>query len=232
MLLFSLSTLSFAGKWSGSGFFINGNGFIATAGHVIESKHQLLIKVTWGQSTYYAIAIAADFTRDAGIIKIFTNEITPHLNLRLDGQIGMGTLSLGFPLARQIGYKMVAGPGILLDHFYTKDFEWQTSSQACPGNSGGPLVDKNINAIGIITTGWFNPFSPCSTMSGAVKASVLRILAHEYGIHTHLSTLMDRFRGRFSEWEQAAQAAKPSVVFIEVVEIIPTEQGEFANDTL
>jgi serine protease Do len=137
----------------GSGFIVKPDGVIVTNNHVIENATD--IKVTLDDGTELpAKLLGADPKSDLAVLKIDAKQALPTIawgdssNLKLGDQIlaignpfGIGTtVTAGIVSAR--GRDLHSGP---YDDFI------QIDAPINHGNSGGPLVDKDGNVVGINT---------------------------------------------------------------------------------
>ena len=145
-ILLFYSVLSFAESWSGSGFFIAQNGYIATASHVVGNqstgKLATSVKVVYKGVTYTAKVIAVDFKNDVAIIKIHVHDnyvykVQPYSN---PGDI---VYAAGHPLG-------VTDTRVTNGTITDSANGWiYTNLYICHGNSGGVLLDSSNNALGV-----------------------------------------------------------------------------------
>ncbi|HEY4898363.1 MAG TPA: trypsin-like peptidase domain-containing protein [Candidatus Nanopelagicaceae bacterium] len=150
------------GSDTGSGFFIEANGYIMTNNHVIEAavldKTKITVKLS-NNHTYIATVVGRDTAYDLAVIKI---EVTGAPALILGNsnnvQVGDPVIAIGSPLGLQgtvtsgiISAKnrpvttssdSTAGESAFIDAL-------QTDAAINPGNSGGPLVDATGAVIGV-----------------------------------------------------------------------------------
>jgi S1-C subfamily serine protease len=144
-------------KASGSGFFISTSGIIATNAHVIEKANRIEIIVITesGASTYNAKPLMTDRNNDVALIQVsdenfkMLQDMPYSLTEKVD--IGEKVFTIGYPLNDIMGtnYKVTDGiisskSGIADDIRY-----YQISVPLQPGNSGGPLFNKDGNIVGI-----------------------------------------------------------------------------------
>lgn len=140
---------------SGSGFVFSSDGLILTNAHVIENSSRLRIYLLDGND-FTGEIIGADKETDIAIIKIFGSGYTP-VKLGISGNLKIGQLviAIGNPLGYQhsvstgvlsgVGRTMRTPGGQLIDDIL------QTDAALNPGNSGGPMIDTDGEAIGINT---------------------------------------------------------------------------------
>lgn len=147
---------------TGSGFFINSTGLVATNRHVVfETAGDYW--VNWNEKKYYAEVINRDPINDIALLRIKTNEKTPFIKLGDSSKLELGetVIAIGNVLG---GLQKTVSAGIIsglsrnilaTDETYHQTFELrgliQTDAAINPGNSGGPLVNLAGEAIGINT---------------------------------------------------------------------------------
>ena len=137
---------------AGSGVFINSEGYIVTNYHVIDDLREITVR-TNGED-YTATVIGKDEDWDLAVIKIITDKDKfDFLKFGTSDDIFVGkhVISVGNP----VGLESTVTEGIISntnrlingnDIYYI-----QTDVAINSGNSGGPLIDKNGNIVGIAT---------------------------------------------------------------------------------
>ncbi len=149
---------------NGSGFFVAPDK-IATNIHVVARPGPILVKLVDGKTIWAVEYVAAyDVKNDLVVLKI-TGESTP---LRLGDsdkvQTGEPIIAFGYP-----GGKYKVMPGVIA--YSTKIFNWLRMKIDTPvGSSGGPVLNKDGQVIGIIV-GYGDAFH-----SYAIPANVLKVL--------------------------------------------------------
>jgi len=144
-------------KSSGSGFFVTTGGVIATNSHVIEGASNIQVTVSneIGLFTYNAKVIIKDSKNDVALLQIedekFKGLSSIPYSFSENSDVGSKVFTIGYPLNDLMGsnYKVTDGiisskSGIADDVRY-----YQISVPLQPGNSGGPLFNKDGNIIGI-----------------------------------------------------------------------------------
>jgi S1-C subfamily serine protease len=144
-------------KSSGSGFFITTSGVIATNAHVIDgaSNIQVTISNEIGSFTYNTKVLLVDNKNDVALLQIDDEEFKGLKSIPYgiveNSDVGSKVFTIGYPLNDVMGsnYKVTDGivsskSGIADDQRY-----YQISVPLQPGNSGGPLFNKEGNVIGI-----------------------------------------------------------------------------------
>ena len=140
---------------SGSGFVFSSDGLILTNAHVIENSDRLNVSLLDGNE-FPGEVIGTDKDTDIAIIKIFGSGYTPvKLGASGDLKIGQLVIAIGNPLGYQhsvsvgvlsgVGRTMRTPGGQLIDDIL------QSDAAMNPGNSGGPMINTDGEAIGINT---------------------------------------------------------------------------------
>lgn len=168
-------------QWSGTGFFLSKDGYIITNYHVIEDAQT--IKVSGinddNKISYTARVEISDKQNDLAILKITDISFTPLTNIPYTfkyttSSIGEDCFVLGYPLISTMGLDIKLTNGIISSKtgFEGNIAEYQMSAPVQPGNSGGPLFDKNGNIIGIVCA----KHREAENAGYAIKASYIRNL--------------------------------------------------------
>ena len=140
---------------TGSGFVFSSDGLILTNAHVIENSAILKVTLLDGNE-FSGELIGRDKDADIAIIKIFGSGYTPvRLGSSGDLKIGQLVIAIGNPLGYQhsvsvgvlsgVGRTMSTPGGQLIDDIL------QSDAAMNPGNSGGPMINTDGEAIGINT---------------------------------------------------------------------------------
>jgi len=135
----------------GSGFFISRDGYLITNSHVVKNSDQISIK--YKNIEYQAELIDEDTENDIALLKVGIID-APFLNLNSAGiKKGNDICALGYPLVQLQGQEIKATFGHInsLTGFKNDPRFMQIDSAIQPGNSGGPLVDKKSDVVGIVT---------------------------------------------------------------------------------
>ncbi len=145
-------------KGSGSGVIIRSDGYIVTNNHVVANAKDIKVTLSNNQ-TYDATVVGTDSATDVALIKIDaaglpTIEFGDSDKLRL----GEWVIAIGSPLGSQLRGTITAGivsakgrsmPST--DGEFKIESFIQTDAAVNPGNSGGALVNKRGELVGINT---------------------------------------------------------------------------------
>lgn len=136
----------------GTGFLIDNKGYLATNAHVVANSSTVVVQNNKGQEFRARIAYVNPAS-DIAILKIDDSDYKPMnlpYSIRKGGvDLGETLFTLGYPrdeIVYNEGY-MSAQTG-----FEGDTLSFQIGVAANPGNSGGPVFNKNGEVIGIINT--------------------------------------------------------------------------------
>ena len=137
----------------GTGFFINNNGSIVTNNHVVAGSQGIEVSINNSDLPLPATLIGTSECNDLAVIKIngtdykylkwYEGEITP----------GLEIFAAGYPLATK-EYTLL--DGIVSKKRAVGETNWASieeviehTADILPGNSGGPLIDRNAKVLGV-----------------------------------------------------------------------------------
>jgi S1-C subfamily serine protease len=139
------------GGGSGTGFLISADGLVVTNHHVIDGAST--IEVHQGRVIYLASVVARDAANDLAVLKTEMKGTPLAIASARDSMRGDEVMTLGYPLPdiegenqRATFGRVNATTGIMDDARYL-----QIDVPVQPGNSGGPLLNKRGQVIGIVT---------------------------------------------------------------------------------
>ncbi|MFC3826790.1 MULTISPECIES: S1C family serine protease [Niastella] len=139
-------------RFGGTGFLIDGKGYIVTDEHVVNGATSVVVQNSKGQEFRTRI-IYTNKETDVAILKIQDDDFRsigplPYGIRKSGTDLGEPLFILGFPREEIVyneGY-MSAKTG------YNGDtLSFQLGVSANPGNSGGPVFNKNGEVVGVIT---------------------------------------------------------------------------------
>ena len=135
-----------------TGFLIDGKGYLVTNAHVISKMKNIYIENKKGDF-FRAEALYTDKNVDLAILKIIDTSFKAVANLpysikKGNSDLGEQFFTLGFPRN-----EIVYGEGYLSAKSGNDgdSTAYQLTVSANPGNSGGPVINRNGEIIGIIT---------------------------------------------------------------------------------
>lgn len=138
---------TYAADWLGTAFFVTGDGYLATAGHVVKGAKRLT--VVYHGHRYPATVVGTDYEHDTALIHIDAVNSQPY-SVRPNISTDETVFILGFPMPDRFGWDMKITQGIV----YNTDGELYMKIHSYPGNSGGPVVDDDNNAVGVLVSGY------------------------------------------------------------------------------
>ncbi len=155
---------------SGSGVIIRQDGYIVTTNHVVDNATSVQVTLN-NNKTYDAKVIGTDPATDVALIKIEETGL-PVLQFADSDELRLGewVLAIGSPLGEELRSTITAGIVSAKGRSMSNTGEFkiesfiQTDAAVNPGNSGGALVNKagelvGINTAIISTTGSFTGYS-------------------------------------------------------------------------
>ena len=156
---------------SGSGVIIRPDGYIVTNNHVVSGATAIEVTLN-NNKTYEATVIGADPVTDVALIKIDATDL-PVLQFADSDKLRLGewVLAIGSPLGEELRSTITAGIVSAKGRSMPKDPQEfkiesfiQTDAAVNPGNSGGALVNKEGELVGIntaivSTTGSYSGYS-------------------------------------------------------------------------
>jgi hypothetical protein len=137
-------------KGTGTGFFITEDGYLLTAYHVVEEASS--IEVILVNKKYIAQFIEGDPINDVALLKVQGNFTALPIIASSQINIGDEISTMGFPNVHLQGLnpKLTKGHISSLTGIQDDPRCFQISAAVQPGNSGGALVDKQGNVVGLL----------------------------------------------------------------------------------
>lgn len=158
----------------GSGFFISGDGYVVTNGHVVSDSQSVEIE-TDDQKTYKARVVGTDTKTDVALLKVDGRSDFPYVAFA-DGipEVGDWVLAVGNPygLGGTVTAGIVSARGRDIGTSPYDDFI-QVDAPVNKGNSGGPAFDESGKVVGV-TTAIFSPSGGSIGLGFAIPADTVK----------------------------------------------------------
>ncbi len=138
-------------RYGGSSFLVDGRGYLITSAHVVQNAAQVFVQNVKGQD-FRAEIVYTDELKDLAVLRIKDSDFKAVANIpygirKSNTDIAEPIFTLGFPKD-----EIVYGEGYLSAKTGLKGdtMACQISITANPGNSGGPVLNRNGEVIGIL----------------------------------------------------------------------------------
>lgn len=148
-------------KANGSGFFV-GKNIIATNYHVVEGANEIdvLIQTASDVKTYSTKVLCVDKTNDLALLMVDDKEFKaistlPYIIYQRTIDVGSSIFTMGYPMAQAMGSEIKVTDGIISSKtgYEGQISAYQISAPIQPGNSGGPMFNKEGYLVGITSAG-------------------------------------------------------------------------------
>ena len=168
---------------SGSGVIIREDGYIVTNNHVIDGATKIEVTLNNNQ-TYPATLVGTDPATDVALLKVEASGL-PVIPFGDSDKLRLGewVIAIGSPydLRSTITAGIVSAKGRSMPN-YSGEFKIesfiQTDAAVNPGNSGGALVDKVGNLVGI-NTAIYSQTGSYAGYSFAVPVNIVKKIAYD-----------------------------------------------------
>ena len=168
---------------SGSGVIIREDGYIVTNNHVIDGATKIEVTLNNNQ-TYPATLVGTDPATDVALLKVEASGL-PIIPFGDSDKLRLGewVIAIGSPydLRSTITAGIVSAKGRSMPN-YSGEFKIesfiQTDAAVNPGNSGGALVDKAGNLVGI-NTAIYSQTGSYAGYSFAVPVNIVKKIAYD-----------------------------------------------------
>ena len=139
---------------AGTGFVYDASGLVVTNAHVVGDSRQVTVVV--GGTKFRGRVLNRNESADLAAVKVSADGDFTAASLGSAGRVALGedVMALGFPLSSQLGDDLTVTRGIVSARRQFGGYEFfQTDAALNPGNSGGPLLNRDGDVIGVITFG-------------------------------------------------------------------------------
>lgn len=170
---------------SGTGFFVNDQGWVITNAHVVEGCTSVSVpQMGTGD------ALAIDKQNDLAAFKLAAGVGKPHLALRRSQpRLGEDIAAYGFPLSGILSdsIKVTTGNINSLVGMENDTRYLQISTPLQPGNSGGPVVDHWGSIVGVSTAVLGSKFTDATgiapqNVNFAIRSNVVELFLQSRSI--------------------------------------------------
>lgn len=134
---------------SGSGFFVGKEGYFVTNAHVVEDAKS--ITIFYGGKKLKAEIVKSSKVADLALLKVDQPIAGIPISL-VEAEPGQDAYALGFPQPSIQGLEIKVTKGVISSGkgINEDDTRFQIDTAVQPGNSGGPLCDKQGRLIGVV----------------------------------------------------------------------------------
>ena len=132
----------------GTGFLISEDGFLVTNAHILSGAREMYI-LDYQQNKHTAELIGYNATFDIALLKMSGTYNPLEIGNSEEIQIGEKVIAIGNPLGLQFSVSEGIVSGLNREGVNAINAYIQTDAALNPGNSGGPLINKQGEVIGI-----------------------------------------------------------------------------------
>ncbi len=201
---------------SGSGFVVSKSGHVLTNAHVIEGCESATGQLPSGE--FPLTILNVDEQNDLAILKTDA-QISAVATFREGKAVRAGddVIAVGFPLQGTLANQMNITTGTVsaLAGMGDDVTQLQLTAPVQPGNSGGPLLDKSGNVVGVVVAkiAALNMVSQSGAIPENVNFAVKGEIARAY-LDSRGVDYIGRGSGRAKEVADIGDAARAYTVFI------------------
>jgi S1-C subfamily serine protease len=209
----------------GSGFIIKPDGIIVTNHHVVANAKSMAVKLPSGEVYKNVYLLSSDPDKDLAFLKIEAVDLpTIPLGNSNDVQVGEDVLLVGAPkgLEQTVSDGLISG--IRIDNGVRV---LQTSAAASPGSSGGPLLNRRGEAIGVMSFKVVNGENLNFTIPiNYVRGKLDTLSISNQKAFEPLKAQAEKHRG---VWVAGHGTAEFENIYMEVLDMLATDGVEIAN---
>ena len=202
---------------SGTGFVV-ATGRVVTNAHVAQGCAEVRVRAAGGRELPATVA-ASDPERDLALLAV-QGDPGPALAFRAGPELRRGeeVVTYGFPLAGLLssGPTLTTGEVSALAGLRDNPRQFQISAPVQPGNSGGPLLDRSGNVVGIVVSKLNAERVARSTgdipqnVNFAIKGTEAVDFLRRHGVQPRMAQSGGAARGA----AEVGEVAHPSTVFL------------------
>ena len=216
---------------TGSGFLVSDQGHVVTNAHVVGQHASVTVRSASGQMGN-ARVLGKDATLDLAVLlaESWADAIPMPLGSASSIMPGDEVIALGFPLGNDLGRDYTVTTGVVSSRRVRDSVERiQTDAAVNPGNSGGPLINRKGEVIGVNTSALadYDGISFAISVS-EVKASLDALIAGE-GVVTEVSARWRTYKNPDCQYQLLVH---PDWTLNEVAEPCRVRVERYADDAL
>lgn len=167
-------------RGNGTGFFVTADGYIVTNAHVVDQCDAP--KVVYGLAEPVpAQVLARDSVNDLALLKVDLAN-APAAILRVGVRIGEEIAAFGYPRLDKLssGGNFTIGNVSALAGEKNNSGRIQITAPVQPGNSGGPVLDRRGNVVGVVVSGFLG--GAMQNANFAIKTNVVAAFLDQHEI--------------------------------------------------
>jgi S1-C subfamily serine protease len=209
----------------GSGFIIKSDGIIVTNNHVVANAKAMAVKFPSGEVYRNVYLLSSDPINDLAFLKIEAVDLpTIPLGNSNNVQLGDEVLLVGAPqgLEQTVSNGLISG--IRVDNGVRV---LQTSAAASPGSSGGPLLNRSGEAVGVMRSKLVNGENLNFTIPiNYVRGKLDTLTLSNPKAFEPLKDHAEQHRG---VWVAGHGTAEFENIYMEVLDMLASDGVEIAN---
>ncbi|HEY8925427.1 MAG TPA: trypsin-like peptidase domain-containing protein [Polyangia bacterium] len=176
----------------GTGFIINKKGYVVTNDHVVHGVTRLRVRLHDGRE-FAACVLGTDAPTDIALLKVDAHEDLPVLPLGDSEEVRVGepVIAIGNPFGfnNSVTAGIVSAKERVVDRAAANSsnhptggtesysFFIQTDASINLGNSGGPIIDRDGQVIGVSAAFWAgHPMQPAQGIGFAIPINMAKAL--------------------------------------------------------
>jgi len=208
-----------------SGFLIKPDGIIITNYHVVANAKEMAVKLQTGEIYRNVYLISSDPTNDLAFLKIEAVDLpTIPLGNSNNVQVGDAVLLVGAPQ----GLEQTVSDGLISGSRIDNGVRvLQTSAAASHGSSGGPLLNRSGEAVGVMSFKMVNGENLNFTIPiNYVRGKLDTLTLSNSKAFEPLKAKTEQHRG---VWVGGYGSGQFSSVYMELLDFLSTSGVEIAN---
>ena len=181
----SISAATGSGSSTGTGVVLSANGYLVTNYHVIRQALAINVTLT-DERELRATLVGEDPVSDLAVLRVDAEDLTPAQFGDSDGvRVGDSVVAIGDPLGVELRGTMTDGIVSAISRDVQVDGRVmnliQTNAALNSGNSGGPLINRFGQVIGINTMkiGTFADSSGVEGLSFAIPSATVKEIVNQ-----------------------------------------------------